>query len=114
MFGQGTAWGIPQAQNYTLGLTVGGIARKPGVVRTDDGERIEPREHLSLTLSIDHEVVEGAPAARFTNRLKVLIEGGAILSGLPADAPGGANANTRHKGVPPPARTASGPRSDHT
>jgi hypothetical protein len=26
MFGHGTAWGIPQAQNYTLGLTVGGIA----------------------------------------------------------------------------------------
>lgn len=79
MFGHGTAWGIPQAQNYTLGLTVGGIARKPGLVRTDEGERIEPREFLSLTLSIDHAIIEGAPAARFTNRLKELIEGGAIL-----------------------------------
>jgi pyruvate/2-oxoglutarate dehydrogenase complex dihydrolipoamide acyltransferase (E2) component len=84
MFGHGTAWGIPQAQNYTLGLTVGGIARKPGLVRADEGERIEPREFLSLTLSIDHEIVEGAPAARFANRLKELIEGGVLLAGVPA------------------------------
>jgi pyruvate/2-oxoglutarate dehydrogenase complex dihydrolipoamide acyltransferase (E2) component len=82
MFGQGTAWGIPEAQNYTLGLTVGGIARKPGLIKTDEGERIEPREFLSLTLSIDHAIIEGAPAARFTNRLKELIEGGAILIGV--------------------------------
>jgi pyruvate/2-oxoglutarate dehydrogenase complex dihydrolipoamide acyltransferase (E2) component len=80
MFGHGTAWGIPQAQNYTLGLTVGGIARKPGLVKVDARERIEPREFLSLTLSIDHEIVEGAPAARFTNRLKELLEDGTILA----------------------------------
>ncbi len=80
MFGQGTAWGIPQAQNYTLGLTIGGIARKPGLVRSADGERIEPREFLSLTLSLDHDIVEGAPAARFAGRLKELIESGSILA----------------------------------
>jgi pyruvate/2-oxoglutarate dehydrogenase complex dihydrolipoamide acyltransferase (E2) component len=85
MFGSGTAWGIPQAQNYTLGLTVGGIARKPGLVRTADGERIEPREFLSLTLSFDHDIVEGAPAARFTNRLKELLEDASIL-GAPEPA----------------------------
>jgi pyruvate/2-oxoglutarate dehydrogenase complex dihydrolipoamide acyltransferase (E2) component len=79
MFGHGTAWGIPQAQNYTLGVTVGGIARKPGLVKFEAGERVEPREFLSLTLSIDHEIVEGAPAVRFTNRLRELIEEGAIL-----------------------------------
>jgi pyruvate/2-oxoglutarate dehydrogenase complex dihydrolipoamide acyltransferase (E2) component len=81
MFGHGTAWGMPQAQNYTLGLTVGGIARKPAVVRTADGERIEPREFVCLTLSFDHEIVEGAPAARFTARLKELMEGAAVLAG---------------------------------
>lgn len=80
MFSHGTAWGIQQAQNYTLGLTVGGIARKPGLVKVDAGERIEPREFLSLTLSVDHEIVDGAPAARFTSRLKELIEDGAILA----------------------------------
>jgi pyruvate/2-oxoglutarate dehydrogenase complex dihydrolipoamide acyltransferase (E2) component len=80
MFGTGTAWGIPEAQNYALGLTVGGIARKPGLVKTPDGERIEAREFLALTLSLDHEIVEGAPAARFAARLKELIEGGAVLA----------------------------------
>ncbi len=80
MFGHGTAWGIPQAQNYTLGLTVGGIARKPGLVKLEAVERIEPRELMSLTLSIDHEIVEGAPAARFANRLKELLEDGTILA----------------------------------
>lgn len=82
MFGRGTAWGIPQAQNYTLGLTVGGVDRKPGVVRTPDGERIEPREVLALTLSMDHDVVEGAPAARFTNRLKELLQGTSVLDDI--------------------------------
>jgi hypothetical protein len=90
MFGHGTAWGIPQAQNYTLGLTVGGIARKPGLVRTADGERIEPREFVSLTLSFDHDIVEGAPAARFTNRLKELLEDASILAGpAPGASPSG-------------------------
>jgi pyruvate/2-oxoglutarate dehydrogenase complex dihydrolipoamide acyltransferase (E2) component len=78
MFGRGSGWGIPLTV-YTLGLTVGGIARKPGVVRAGKGrreERIEVREYLALTLSIDHDVVNGAPAARFAARLKELIENG--------------------------------------
>lgn len=79
MFGAGTAWGVPMGQNYTLGLTVGSIARKPGVVRDAEGERIEPREYLSLTLTFDHDVVDGAPAARFTRRLTQLLEGAEIL-----------------------------------
>jgi pyruvate/2-oxoglutarate dehydrogenase complex dihydrolipoamide acyltransferase (E2) component len=76
MFGRGPAWGIP-VTFYTLCLTVGGIARKPGVVRAGRGEeRIEVREYLSLTLSLDHDVIDGAPAARFVTRLKELIEAG--------------------------------------
>lgn len=79
MFGTGTAWGIPMGENYTLGLTVGSIARKPGIVRTADGDRIEPRELLSLTLTFDHDIIDGAPAARFTRRLTELLEGAEIL-----------------------------------
>jgi pyruvate/2-oxoglutarate dehydrogenase complex dihydrolipoamide acyltransferase (E2) component len=71
MFGKGAAWGIPQALP-TLMLTVGGIGEKPGVV---DGH-IALREYLSLTISFDHEIIDGAPAARFTARLKDLIESG--------------------------------------
>ncbi|NIS80500.1 MAG: hypothetical protein GTO14_09925 [Anaerolineales bacterium] len=36
--------------------------------------RIEIREYLSLTVSFDHDIVDGVPAARFTERFKDLIE----------------------------------------
>jgi pyruvate/2-oxoglutarate dehydrogenase complex dihydrolipoamide acyltransferase (E2) component len=71
MFGKGVGWGIP-IPLYTLGISVGGITRKPGIVNG----KIEPREYLSLTASFDHNVVDGAPAARFCQRLKELIESG--------------------------------------
>jgi pyruvate/2-oxoglutarate dehydrogenase complex dihydrolipoamide acyltransferase (E2) component len=88
MFGQGTGWGIPLAI-HALCVTVGGIARKPGVVCSGAGgreERIEVREFVSLTLSIDHDVIDGAPAARFAARLKELIEGGLSQPGAVAEA----------------------------
>jgi pyruvate/2-oxoglutarate dehydrogenase complex dihydrolipoamide acyltransferase (E2) component len=69
MFGKGTGWGIPITER-TLDLTLGGIAEKPGVV---DGQ-IAVREYLSMTLSFNHDLIDGAPAARFTQRLKELIE----------------------------------------
>lgn len=71
MFGTGSGWGIP-VPNHTLQLTLGGIAKKPGIV--DD--RIEVREYLSVTVSFDHDIIDGAPAARFTQRLKELTESG--------------------------------------
>jgi pyruvate/2-oxoglutarate dehydrogenase complex dihydrolipoamide acyltransferase (E2) component len=51
---------------------VGGIGVKPGVV---DGH-IAIREYLSLTISLNHDLIDGAPAARFTEQLKDLIESG--------------------------------------
>ena len=58
--------------NHSLQLTLGGIGEKPGVVN----HQIEVREYLSVTISFDHDVIDGAPAARFTQRLKKLIENG--------------------------------------
>lgn len=75
MFGSGAGWGIP-VPNHTLQITLGGIAEKPGVV---DGQ-IEIREYLSVTISFDHDVVDGAPATRFAQQLKELIEGGYGIS----------------------------------
>ena len=72
MFEDGAGWVIPIGHPQTLMMTVGGIGVKPGVV---DGS-IAIREYLSLTISLDHEMVDGAPAARFTRRLKELIERG--------------------------------------
>jgi pyruvate/2-oxoglutarate dehydrogenase complex dihydrolipoamide acyltransferase (E2) component len=71
MFGQGAGWGIP-LPSHPLWITVGGIGEKPGAI---DGH-IAIRNYLSLTISFDHETIDGAPAARFTQRLKDLIESG--------------------------------------
>lgn len=71
MFGKGIGWAIPLT-NYTLGIALGGISEKPGVV---DG-RIEIREYLSMTISVNHDIIDGAPLARFTARFKELIENG--------------------------------------
>jgi pyruvate/2-oxoglutarate dehydrogenase complex dihydrolipoamide acyltransferase (E2) component len=64
-------WGLTPTGN-SLGLVVGGIAWKPAVVEW----RIEPREILNLTVLFDHNVIDGAPATRFTRRLVDLIESG--------------------------------------
>ncbi len=72
MFGKGhSGWGITTTP-HSLGLVVGSLAWKPAVVEG----RIEPREFLNLTVVIDHDVVDGAPATRFTRRLMELIESG--------------------------------------
>lgn len=72
MFGSRAGWGLGFLPMHTMGLTVGGIVEKPGIV--DD--RIEPREYLYLTISFDHDIVDGAPAARFAQKLSQLIESG--------------------------------------
>jgi pyruvate/2-oxoglutarate dehydrogenase complex dihydrolipoamide acyltransferase (E2) component len=75
MFGKGhSGWGIATTP-HSLGLVVGSMAWKPAIVEG----RIEPREILNLTVLFDHEVVDGAPAARFTRRLVELIESGSGL-----------------------------------
>ncbi len=88
MFGKGSGWGIPVAEP-TISITLGGISEKPDVI---DGQ-IAIREYLCMTLSFDHSIIDGAPAARFTQRLKDLIESGYGLddSTVPAEqavAPG--------------------------
>lgn len=79
MFGSGAGWGVPSGLSYSVGLTVGGVARRPGIVRRNGEERIEPRSFLCLTVTFDHDVVDGAPAARFVARLSELLERAAGL-----------------------------------
>jgi pyruvate/2-oxoglutarate dehydrogenase complex dihydrolipoamide acyltransferase (E2) component len=40
---------------------------------------------VCLTISVDHDVVNGAPVARFISRLRKDIESGAILDEVPAE-----------------------------
>jgi pyruvate/2-oxoglutarate dehydrogenase complex dihydrolipoamide acyltransferase (E2) component len=78
MFGGGhSGWGLSPTL-HPLGLVVGGIAWKPAVV---DG-RVEPREILNLTVTFDHDIVDGGPATRFVRRLVELIESGDGLDGV--------------------------------
>ncbi len=77
MFGKGSGWAIPYSV-HTLDVALGGIGEKPGVAEG----RIEIREYLCLTLMFDHDVIDGAPAARFVQRFKELIESGYELSDL--------------------------------
>jgi pyruvate dehydrogenase E2 component (dihydrolipoamide acetyltransferase) len=53
-------------------LGVGAVIKKP--VAIDD--QIEIRPMVALTLAFDHRLVDGAPAARFLQRIKRLIEEG--------------------------------------
>jgi pyruvate/2-oxoglutarate dehydrogenase complex dihydrolipoamide acyltransferase (E2) component len=55
---------------HTVDLAFGGIARKPGVV----GDVIAIRKYLQFSIYFDHEIIDGAPAARFASRLVELME----------------------------------------
>ena len=79
MFGEGAGWGIALTP-ATVQLTVGGIGKRLVLV---DGELAE-HELLSMTISFDHEIIDGAPAARFAERLRQLVE---AADGLPAVEP---------------------------
>ena len=71
MFGAGGGHILPYTDG-SLCIGVGGITRKPGIVE----DRVEPREFLSITVTFDHNITDGAPAARYAQALKELIECG--------------------------------------
>jgi len=62
MFGRGGGWGLA-LPIHPLTVVVGGLADRPA----GDGS---VRRMLHLTMSFDHDVVDGAPAARFTARVR--------------------------------------------
>lgn len=72
MFGGGhSGWGLSPTF-HPLSLVVGGITWKPTIVEG----HIQPREILNLSVTFDHDIVDGGPATRFTRRLVELIESG--------------------------------------
>jgi pyruvate/2-oxoglutarate dehydrogenase complex dihydrolipoamide acyltransferase (E2) component len=58
---------------------VGGLARRPWAV--DD--RVVVRDVLDLTVTIDHNVVDGAPATRFGADLRRILETAAVFGDHP-------------------------------
>ncbi|TCL66499.1 2-oxoacid dehydrogenase/acyltransferase catalytic subunit [Hydrogenispora ethanolica] len=71
MMGIGAGWIIP-VSFLPLCFALGAVVKKPGVCQ----DRVEIREYLHLTVLMDHDVIDGAPAARFVARLTSLLESG--------------------------------------
>ena len=74
MYTAGAAVGIPITP-MTLTLTIGTIEKKPAL---HDGQVVE-RDVVHLVLSVDHDIVDGAPLMRFAERLKQLLRDGTAL-----------------------------------
>jgi pyruvate/2-oxoglutarate dehydrogenase complex dihydrolipoamide acyltransferase (E2) component len=71
MVGVGAGWGLPIA-SHTLNITVGAVIKRPKEIEG----KVVNREHICLTVSFDHDIVDGAPAARFIRQLTKLLESG--------------------------------------
>ncbi len=74
-----SGWGMPLYVSTTLGVTMGGIAKRALVV--DD--EIVARTCIDIALRFDHNLVDGAPATRFYFALSQEIESGRLLSEYP-------------------------------
>jgi pyruvate/2-oxoglutarate dehydrogenase complex dihydrolipoamide acyltransferase (E2) component len=75
MFADGGGFAIAPPTLASLVVVVGGLSRRPCAV----GERVEIREILDLTVTVDHNVVDGAPATRFVAELRRLMHTAAVL-----------------------------------
>jgi pyruvate/2-oxoglutarate dehydrogenase complex dihydrolipoamide acyltransferase (E2) component len=76
MFAGGGGFAIAPPTLASLLVVVGGLSRRPRVI----DEEIMVRDVLDVTVTIDHNVVDGAPATRFGAELRSLLEGAAVLA----------------------------------
>lgn len=74
MMGNASGWFIPVAVHPAC-FGIGKIKKKPVVIE----DRIEIREILYMTVLLDHDVIDGAPMARFISDLSENIEKGMQL-----------------------------------
>jgi len=75
MFGKFPGWAVSIGIPATF-VALGGIIKKPGVV--DD--TIQIRDYLHVTVVVNHDVVDGAPLARFVSCLTEHMENGCGLT----------------------------------
>ncbi len=71
----GSVWGIPiinQPQVAILG--VGTLMKKPVVIERDGEDAVAVRPVLTLTLSFDHRIVDGALGGKYLERVKRYLE----------------------------------------
>lgn len=72
--GNASGWILPRSI-HNLCFGIGAINKKPWVYKN----KIEIREILHLTVLFDHDVIDGAPAAKFTSKLKSKLEDAAYI-----------------------------------
>jgi hypothetical protein len=75
MMGRINGWVIPTSV-HPLCFAIGSIVKKPGVIN----DRIGVREYLYITVLVDHDIIDGAPAVRALSKLTKLVESGFGLS----------------------------------
>jgi len=66
----GSGWILPSRNMHNIALSFGSISKKPWVVEG----KIEIREILHLTVTFNHDVIDGVPARRFVQDLVKKIE----------------------------------------
>lgn len=76
MIGKFPGWVVPLGGMSTINFVIGGIIKSPTVIK----DKIAIREILHITLSTDHDIVDGGPLARFVERITELLEDGYSLS----------------------------------
>ncbi len=74
MYSKEPVWFIPHG-TATVMITVGSIINRV----VDCNGAFESREHLCLTVSFDHNIIDGAPAARFMNQFIETVKSGAFI-----------------------------------
>ncbi len=80
MFADGGGFAIAPPTLASLLVAVGGVSKRPRAI----GDRVEVRDVLDLTLTIDHNVIDGAPATRFAAELRRILHTAAVLAPAPA------------------------------
>ena len=78
-----SAWIVPTRAMHGLSFAIGTVTKKAWI---HEGT-VQPREIMNLTVSLDHDVIDGAPARRFIQDLVTDLERGDVGSECPAASP---------------------------
>jgi pyruvate/2-oxoglutarate dehydrogenase complex dihydrolipoamide acyltransferase (E2) component len=80
MFAGGGGFAIAPPTMSSLVIVIGGLSQRPGVVEG----RVEVRDIVDLTVTVDHNIVDGAPATRFAAEFRRLTHTAVALAAKPS------------------------------
>jgi pyruvate/2-oxoglutarate dehydrogenase complex dihydrolipoamide acyltransferase (E2) component len=75
MFADGGGFAIAPPTLASLVVVVGGLSTRPCAIEA----RVEVRDVLDLTVTVDHNVIDGAPATRFAAEFRRALSTAAVL-----------------------------------